>query len=127
LSTLVPESSIGMAKYWYRILVSHTGIAYWYRILVSHTGIAYWYRILVSHTGIADWYHIRLPSAVKAEEVDDMKRELIKLFKSREAPEMIEETLNIVTPLEPLEVGAALDRLIIKYRGATIVAGAKTE
>jgi hypothetical protein len=73
------------------------------------------------------WYRIRLPSAVKAEEVDDMKRELIKLFKSREAPEMIEETLNIVTPLEPLEVGAALDRLIIKYRGATIVAGAKTE
>ena len=73
------------------------------------------------------WYRIRLPSAVKAEEVDDLKSELIKLFKSTDAPDISEETFSVITPLEPLEVGAALDRLIVKYRGATIVAGAKTE
>ena len=73
------------------------------------------------------WYRIRLPSAVKAEEADELKRELIKLFKSTDAPEVVEETLSVVTPLEPIEVGAALDRLTIKYRGATIVAGSKTE
>lgn len=73
------------------------------------------------------WYRIRLPHAVKAEEVEDLKSELINLFKTTDVPNVSEETLSVTTPLGPVEAGAALERFIIKYRGATFVAGSKIE
>lgn len=73
------------------------------------------------------WYRIRLSQAVKAEEIEDLKSELTRLFQCSDVPDVAEKTLSLTTPLEPAEAGAALDRLGMKHGGATFAAGGKIE
>ena len=71
------------------------------------------------------WYRIVLSRAVKAEEVEDLKGELIRLFHSTDVPEIDGKTMHVTTPLEPSEAGAALDRFCIKHGSASVVAGGR--
>jgi hypothetical protein len=73
------------------------------------------------------WYRIRLSRAVKAEEVEDLKSELVRLFQSADVPVADEKTFNVTTALEPAEAGAALDRFSVNHGGASLVAGGKIE
>ena len=71
------------------------------------------------------WYRIMLSRAVKADEIEDVKRELIRLFQSTDVPEISGTNVSITTPLEPQQAGAALDRFCIKQGGAAFVAGTR--
>lgn len=73
------------------------------------------------------WYRIVLARAVKAEDVEDLKSELIRLFHSTDVPEIEGKNLHITTPLEPSEAGAALDRFCIKHGSASVVAGGREQ
>ena len=71
------------------------------------------------------WYRIRLARTVKAEEVEDLKSELLRLFQSTEVPEVSGDNFNLTTPLEPQAAGRALDRFSLRHGSAMFVAGGK--
>jgi hypothetical protein len=71
------------------------------------------------------WYRIRLARVPKAEELEDLKSELVRLFQTTEAPEVNGDNFNVTTPLEPQAAGQALDRFCIKHCAAAFVAGGK--
>ena len=71
------------------------------------------------------WYRIRLARSVKAEEIQDLKGELVRLFQTTEVPEITGDNFNLTTPLEPQAAGKALDRFCLKHGSAAFVAGGK--
>lgn len=73
------------------------------------------------------WYRIVLSRAVKAEEIDDLKSDLIRLFQSTDVPKVDGKSFSLTTPLEPESAQAALDRFSIKHGSASFVAGTREE
>ena len=71
------------------------------------------------------WYKIVLSRAVEAEEIDDLKSDLTRLFQSTGVPEVEGKSFNITTPLEPEAAQAALDRFSIKHGSAWFAAGVR--
>ena len=46
------------SRYWFQILVPHTGSGYRFQIPVPDTGSRYWFQILVPDTGSGYWFRI---------------------------------------------------------------------
>ena len=73
------------------------------------------------------WYRIVLSRAVKAEEINDLKSDLVRLFQSTELPEADGKSFSVKTPLEPSAAQVALDRFCIKHGSAQFSAGAQED
>lgn len=73
------------------------------------------------------WYRIRLSRSVNADQVDDLKSEVIRLFQSTDPPRIDGEHLEVTTSLNPPDVGVVLDRLSIRHGALTVVAGSRKQ
>ena len=70
-------------------------------------------------------YHIKLSRPIKAEEVDEFKGELLRLFQSTDQPEINGHDVTITTPMQPQEAGVVLDRVCVLHGSAWFGAGTR--
>ena len=73
------------------------------------------------------WYRIRLSRTIKPQKVEDLKSELVRLFRSADVREAGERNFDLTTALEPAKAGAALDRFCVKHGSATFVVGSQKQ
>jgi len=60
-------------------------------------------------------YNIRFSRPVSDDSVEAVKDELVRLFRSTDAPEVHGHNVTITTPMEPPEAKAVLDRLSVTH------------